>query len=520
MLKPPQKSLRSLLLSALSGLLLTAAFPPGPFPFLAWIALVPLFMASQTGGLSQAFRWGFVAGFIHFLSLMYWITVVLGRYGNLNPVIAFSALVLISAYLALYVASFSFLTRRVSHHGLWVFLAPSFWVGLEYARTHLLTGFPWCLLGYSQYEQQLLIQMSDLFGVYGLSFLIVLINALLYDLFLRAGKRTTMGSLWKSAAGVVLLGAAVGYGTHCLSSMDQASREASYLRVAAVQGNMDQSIKWDPDYQEKTLQIYEDLTLSLDEFHPGLVVWPETAMPFFFQGTPQWSSRIIGLARESRASLIFGSPAFRETMAGGRQYLNRAYMIGTGPPVVQYYDKVHLVPFGEYVPLGRFLPFIDRLVQAAGDFLPGEKVVPVQSEGFSAGILICFEVIFPDLARTMARGGANLLVNITNDAWFGNTSAPYQHLSMAVFRSVENRKAMVRSANTGFSAFIEPTGAITHKSGLFTRETVKGTLPLSDGSLTWYARYGDVFAGGLLLLTMGFAVVLLWTDWRKRGKGA
>jgi apolipoprotein N-acyltransferase len=167
-----------------------------------------------------------------------------------------------------------------------------------------------------------------------------------------------------------------------------------------------------------------------------------------------------------------------------------------------YYDKVHLVPFGEYVPLKRFFPFINRLVPAAGDFASGKKIAPLKLPSFSAGVLICFEVIFPELARFRARDGAGIFVNLTNDAWFGITSAPYQHLSMAVFRAVENRRPLIRAANTGISAFISPEGKIINQSELFMEEVLKNKVSLGHLSLRFYTRYGDIFPITILILCL------------------
>jgi apolipoprotein N-acyltransferase len=285
------------------------------------------------------------------------------------------------------------------------------------------------------------------------------------------------------------------------------------VNTVIVQGNIDQSVKWDPAYQEETMASYINLTRTALDFRPGLIVWPETALPFFFQDNVNFSPRVLSLAMESDAPLIFGSPAYK-MVSGITRYYNRAYLLTPDDQPIKYYDKVHLVPFGEYVPFGSFLSFVSRLVPAAGDFDVGDKVTPLKHEGLSAGILICFEVIFPELARAHARKGANILVNLTNDAWFGMTSAPYQHLSMAVFRSVENRLPIIRAANTGFSAFISPRGEILAQSDLFTKAVLKAPVDISESTLTFYARYGDLFA--ILLLFMSL-IKIFYCMWRRRG---
>jgi len=224
-------------------------------------------------------------------------------------------------------------------------------------------------------------------------------------------------------------------------------------------------------------------------------------VPFFFQNNIKFSPRVFKISKESGADLIFGSPAYIKEKNGIRYY-NRAYLLSPTGTVSGYYDKVHLVPFGEYVPLKRFLPFVQRLVQAAGDFASGKKIEPLKLHDFSAGILICFEVIFPELARIQAKKGAKILINLTNDAWFGMTSAPYQHLCMSVFRAVENGRPLIRAANTGFSAFIGPQGKIITRSDLFMEEILTQEVRLSNSSMRFYTLYGDVFAFSLLIISL------------------
>jgi apolipoprotein N-acyltransferase len=248
------------------------------------------------------------------------------------------------------------------------------------------------------------------------------------------------------------------------------------------------------------METYKRLTRKGYDFQPQLIVWPETSVPFFFQDNERFSPTIFSLAQEAGAVVVFGSPAYEQTDEG-INYYNRAYLLAPGDRSLKYYNKVHLVPFGEYVPLKKFLFFIKRLVPAAGDFKAGDKIEPINHSPFSVGIIICFEAIFPELARAYARGGANILLNLTNDAWFGMTSAPYQHLSMAVFRAVENRIPMIRAANTGFSAFINHHGKIISLSPLFTENVLNGSVDIPNFPLTFYARFGDLFAFSLLMVS-------------------
>ena len=394
------------------------------------------------------------------------------------------------------------------------FKTAGLWVAFEYVRANILTGFPWCLLGHTQYLNLEAIQVADLVGAYGTSFLIVLSSALIYGLILERNLKR-----WKLETPLVLLTLALALGYGYYRTSDSQTSQGT-VKVAIVQGNIDQSIKWNPAYQEKTIQIYRNLTLQSRPFGPDLVVWPETAVPLFFQDGEPLARSVLATAREVGAYMIFGSPAYRRDR-GSVAFFNRAYLISPSAEVLGSYDKVHLVPFGEYVPMKRFLPFVQRLVVSAGDFLPGEKIAPLKFPKASAGVLICFESIFPELARAMTKKGATLLVNLTNDAWYGMSSAPFQHFSMAVFRAVENRRPVVRAANTGISAFILPSGKIVEQSDLFTEALLTREIPLPDSGLTLYTRYGDFFAIALTILSAVNIFFAYWyTGRRSRKSGA
>jgi apolipoprotein N-acyltransferase len=317
--------------------------------------------------------------------------------------------------------------------------------------------------------------------------------------------------MWQTLAVVLMVGLTFLYGHFRLSKEEANRQNSARIRSVVIQGNIDQSVKWDPKFQAQTLDTYLQLTLSASDFKPDLIVWPETATPFYFQDDAELSPRVISLARETGSGLLFGSPAYMQT-GGSVKYYNRAYLVSTGIRPLQYYDKMHLVPFGEYVPLKNFLWFVDRLVPAAGDFTPGDEINPMKHGNVSFGPLICFEAIFPELARAHAEKGAQVLINLTNDAWFGKTSAPHQHLAMAVFRTVENRMPMIRAANTGFSGFIGQQGKIIEKSNLFCEETLATELQVPESPLTFYARFGDLF----LILLSTVALIKVFSFFKQR----
>ena len=487
-----------ILLAVLSGLLLTASFPPGLLSRVAWLAFVPLFKSLEGLSRKQAFVAGFSFGLAHNLTLVYWVVFVMQHYGNLPITASLAILALLAMYLALYTALFSLLIGAPGGR-FFCFKSAALWVVLEFARANLLTGFPWCLVGHSQYRDLYVIQIADLAGVYGISFIILLANAVLYRLLFERPLKAVRAEL---AATLLLAALTLAYGYHRLKETPE--QDAS-LRVTIVQGNVDQSVKWHPAFQAETVERYRSLTLSSKPFGPELVVWPETALPFFLQDGGDLALKVLETVRLSGAYFIFGSPAYGRDESAVHYY-NRAYLVSPSGEVMASYDKVHLVPFGEYLPLKRFLPFVRRLVVSAGDFRPGREPAPLPFPKAGAGVLICYESIFPGPARTMTKKGAQVLVNLTNDAWFGMTSAPYQHFSMAVFRAVENRRPVVRAANTGFSAFISARGEIAQSTDLFSEAVIGRELHLERPRLTVYGRYGDffpLFLSALVLIHTG-----------------
>lgn len=488
-------------LAAVSGLLLTAAFPKFDWNALAWVALIPLFWAIQGKPLKTGFRLGLLAGGIHYVTLLYWITGVMKTYGQLPAVVSWAILLLLVLYLGLYFGAFCLLLTGLTHRSprlIWT--TPFLWVGLEYLRAIFLSGFPWENLGYTQYNLLPLIQISDIFGVYGLSALIVAVNLVLFETW-RAVK-TKQVIPWKALLTVAcVVSACLAYGHWRIRQLDTLLQTAPRMSLALVQGNIDQSKKWDPAFQQETLKRYARLTRRILEEKPSLVVWPETALPFYLFHDQPMTRRFIDLVRDSETPFLVGSPSFASEN-GQVYYHNSAYLLNPDGDVLGKYDKVHLVPYGEYVPLKRLFPFLGKIVQAVGDFVPGRKgqVLSIGSTEF--GVLICFEVIFPELSRAMAANGAQFLVNITNDAWFGRTSAPYQHMSMAIFRAVETRRAVARAANTGISAVIDPLGKKLKKTPLFREAVLTQSLPIMDQN-TLYVNGGFMFERlclGLLVL--------------------
>lgn len=493
---------RDYMMAVLSGVLLALSFPsPGISP-LAWAAFVPLLLACGRKDPRKAFRLGFVAGLTAYAGILYWITIVVTTYGKLPWIVSVGVLSMLVSYLALYPALTAYLVRRGEERGISMLVSfPFLWVGLEYGRAFLVTGFPWASLGYTQYRTLPLIQIADVTGVYGLSFLIALANVVLYRIIRGfAAREPAPYPVKSSLLLLVLLLATVAYGFKRL----HVPESGAPFKVALIQGNIDQNIKWDPSFQEETVAIYERLSRKACAAGPSdLLVWPESAAPFYFQDEARYASRIKGLAKELNTCAVVGSPAYEKD--GERlKYLNSAFLLSPWGDVIGRSDKIHLVPFGEYVPLAKLLPFVNKLVAGIGDFSPGAQIAALDTGKGRIGILVCFEGIFPELSRAYVRAGSRLLVNITNDAWFGRSSAPYQHLSMTVFRAVENRVPLVRAANTGITSIIDSKGHILGMTPLFQEAVLNGEVRLGEGE-TYYNRHGDIFAwvcvGGAVLVT-------------------
>ncbi len=486
----------------LCGFAIFVSFPKFGIGFLSWIALVPLFVALRgMTSWGRGFFLGWLAGFCAHIGLLYWIAYVVVHYGHLSYLEGVAAMLLLAAYLSLYTGLFSagivFFRSRVP---LWL-AAPALWVALEYLKSQLFTGFPWANLGYSQYSNLVFIQIADVAGVYGISFLIVLFNVALYQMIRRRNK-----SAYVLAGCVMMIWAAVfAYGFVRINHVDKAIRDAPSMDVSLIQGNIDQSVKWNPAFQEETLKIYE--TLSVQAQHSkGLIVWPETAVPFIFERQRDLSRRIREVAVKTDNYLLFGAMSYTE-LQGDADFFNSAYLLSPSGETAGKYDKVHLVPYGEYVPLRDTFPFIRSLTAGIGDFATGEGYRTLLMNGDKIGVLICYEGILSSASRTYKNAGARLLVNITNDAWFGTTSAPYQHLSMTIFRSVENRLYLVRAANTGISAVVDPKGRIVAQTDIFVRDKISDNVRLLSIS-TIYAKFGDWFAFLNFALITG---MMIWT---------
>lgn len=506
--------------SLLSATLYILATPPVGLSMLGWFCLSPLIAAAVGAGSSRAaFKYGMIAGLAASLGLYYWLVYTMNTFGGLAYPLGFLIFLLLALFLALYWAFFACLAHVFYRKGYSLYLMlPLLWAALEYLRGWLFTGFPWALLGYTQHANPYLIQISSITGVYGVSALLVLMSVLVY---VGLSKFIKSGSLPVKEIVVIFLVLLLNtaYGALKVESFAPSGRA---LKVALIQGNISQEQKWQAGYQTETLDIYERLSREALAEAGGLdlIVWPETSVPFYFQQKGFLRERLIGSLRSIDVPLLFGSPAYKAN-GKGFTYLNSAYLFDPSGKSTERYDKLHLVPFGEYVPLKNLLFFVSKLTEGVGDFSAGEgvKSLVVQADSGKAalGPLICYEGIFPDLVRQFVKGGADVLVNITNDAWYGRSSAPYQHLSAVSFRAVENGVYLLRSANTGISAIVDPVGRIVKKSDIFVGARLTGEVFISDKK-TIYTRFGDVFAIAASVVSLLAVILCIYNGLRRKAE--
>ena len=524
-----------------SSVLLILSFPRPGMGILSLIALVPLFMGLSDIGKRRAFLAGWGAGTAWFFVSYNWVSHSLTAYGSIPLPLAEGVILLMAGIHGLYVALFSMLvavvvggngkgvrvygskgvnsrepsptppyphtpilslsTPLLSHPLTPVLVLPSAWVLLEVMRSWIPAPFPWLLMGSATWKIPLLRSLYGVAGVYGVSYWIVLVNVLIWTMFrVRRGGRNRTGMLLI----VVLLLPLILYPTLIQSTGQR-------MRVGVVQGNFQQELKWEEDMREETLRTYLSLTDTAVQKGAQLVVWPETAVPSFYQAEPELIERLRQFASDRDIHLIFGSPGYE---IAGREILlyNRVYHL---PPdgSEEFYDKIMLVPFGEYVPLAGLLPFVDRMVPGEGEFARGTWGGPFKTP-VPSGALICYEISIPSLGRREVRDGSLMLINVTNDAWFGRSWGPYQHLAVSAVRAMENRVPILRAANTGISAIIDSSGRIVKSIPLEERGVVVTDIDTERGQ-TFYTRYGDWIVI-LSAAVISVYILVLLNLWRSR----
>ncbi len=511
-------------LAVASGLALALAFPKFDLNLLAWIAFLPLLYAVEGEPPRRVLGYAFLQGLACYVASLYWIVITLHNFADVRAVLAILPMFLLAAVIAtntavaIWAAEYSAARLQLTI----IVTLPIVWTAVEWVRTYFPIGFPWNLLGYTAYRNLQLIQFAEFTGVYGVSALIIFFNAVVYVVVFRVASRRVQTLGLGVLTGLMAL--ALIFGAWRIDLIEAAPVQGS-IRVAMVQGNIPQSIKWDPKFLDSSFKVYLEQSQAAAKQGADLIVWPEAAAAFFFQpddNYPQqfaadasYRNRLLELAAYGGDPILFGAPALG-VEDGEVGFYNRAYLVSGQGKVEGWYDKIQLVPFGEYVPLRRvFGFFVNRVVQGFGDMFPGRVQTIFTVDGAKLSVLICYESIFPDLSRREVKRGADILVNITNDAWYGDSSAPYQMLAMSTMRAVETKVPMVRVANTGISAIIEPSGKITARTPLFKRGTEIERVDWRP-ERTVYTMAGDVFAEICFLLA---AAALLVAFFRPRRKG-
>jgi len=491
------KGIQVFLTCLLSAGLLVFSFPKVEWSFLVWFALVPLFFILDGQGTWRAFRRSYCCGFLFFAFSLGWFVYV-----------TYAGAILLVAFLSLYFAFFGMLFVYFQRLNLIprIFVLASGWVVLEFIRAHLLTGFGWAMLGHTQFKNLWLIQIADKTGIYGISFLVILVNLLIFET-LKA--RSFLFKANMTVMTILILVLIYGWWT------TGPRKVYPSVRVGVVQPNIPLKADWDEGSKPWIIAKTIQLTQRLRDKKLDLIVWPETSLPGVLSDAPFLADEIQAAAADLKTPLLIGSIA-----KDSDKYYNSAFLIGADGQMLGRYDKIHLVPFGEYLPWRPVLGWINKIVPL-DDFNFGKnyKIFSISPTQKKFGVLICFEDTLGYLRRNFARAGAAFFVNITNDAWFADTKAPFLHLQAAVFGCVENHRSLARAANTGVSALVDPWGRIittvVDGSGkeTFIEGTAWGDLPL-DQEMSFYTKYGDIFT------ILCFLCILMGVALRKSAKGS
>ena len=508
-------------LALLSGALLALSFPKFGHSSLGWIALAPLLvaLAYRRQSTRRSFALGLLAGFVYFAGTLYWFVMTLTTFGGMSTPVATFAAAMGIAYLALYPALFAViqarLVRALGKQAL--LLSPAVWVATEMARTYSPLDFPWDLLGYSQATVLPIAQLASVTGVYGLSVLVASVSAAAAYALLDTSPRR-----WRVCGVVALLvlGTAI-WGTmrirtHALTS------EGTPVRVAVLQGNIPQEQKWDPAMGDAILDRYIGMTREAILRNAKFIIWPESATPQPYEQDARRGDRIRRLARQAQVTMLIGSdeiepagaaqlaPPSKAAPAPARMY-NAAYLVRPDGSTAAVYRKMHLVPFGEYVPFSRLLFFLGPLVDFEFPFIPGTEATLLPVGGHLVSTAICYEVIYAGLMRSFTTRGSELLTTITNDAWYGWSSAAFQHWEQASLRAIEDGRYLARAANTGISGFVDPYGRVLQRSNMFQSAVMAEDLRFLT-SRTIYVRIGNVVGWASVALTL--AALATTRRWR------
>lgn len=491
--------------SLISGVLVTLCLPVASLGPVSFLALTPMFAAvlHYRPGRKDAFRAGFLMGSACFVSMLWWIVKLVPSADVTIPWLMTPALIALVLYLSFYPAFHLLVLSALTRWRLIPFLiaAPATWALFEVARSRGELAFPWGLIGYSLSNHPALLQTADVWGVFGLSFAIVSVNALAAGSVSARGPRA---KAWCGLCAGLIAGAMWLYGE---SRMERAHTPgAPTLRVALGQPNIDLAIKWKPEFKDTSFVMIEKQSAQARDAGAQLVIFPETAAPIYIENGPVYKMRLIELARSLQVPIFVGFLDHR--FDGPKRDINIYNSSGLfrADGSLEKYDKRHLLPFGEALPLGSRFRWIRKVNFGQANFQPGPPRGPLSENGIRFTPLICFESVFPDLCREGVHAGSELFVNITNDGWFGDTPGPYQHAQMAILRAVEFRRWLVRSANSGVSMVVDPAGEVVAQAGLYEECIIIADVELLSGE-TFYARHGD---RPLVLASLALLGIAAW----------
>ncbi len=493
--------------TAASGVLLALAFPRLHWPALAWVALVPLLAVALEARPAAAFGWGFLQGAIFYLITLEWLYGFFRSYGRMMIWQSVGVLGLLVAFLSLYTGFFALGVRLMRRSGVgWALAtAPFLWTGLELARARTpVLGFPWNLLGYTVSDHLGLVQLVSVTGIYGLSFVVAGYNALLLWA-LRERSRKPL-AIWGGTTAALLL--AVFFGGWLVPK--PVGRHTAHL----IQVNLPPETNYGTDWEQRhapELNAIEKLSIDAGRSSPGLVVWPEAPAPFSMQD-PAFAARARAIAKQSDSDFLAGVDRWAYPPGGSVQVYNSAVMLNPAGEQVFHYDKIHLVPFGEYVPWRKYLAFARNLIGGVGDFTPGGRIAVGRIGDHRFGVFICYESIFPDQVRQFADRGAGLLINISDDGWYGRSEALVQAMNMARVRAVENRRWLLRDTNTGVTVAVDPYGRIRARLPANVRAALTVHYNFRSGR-TLYTLWGDWWAKLAVLVA---CIALVWNFARRR----
>lgn len=486
--------LKYFFLAALSGFLVAISFPKINAFYFVWISLIPIIYTALRNCVRNSLVYGFVFGFTCYAISLYWMFPFLKF--NIGITQSLISSILLWTYLAIYFALWSAMlsfSRRHFHPIVSSVYAASSWVVLEYIRTYLLTGFGWNLLGYSQVPFTYIIQIADITGIYGISFVIVFINMLLYY-WLQDSKEK------KIIIYVVCIFLILGiYGYIKIHNYSNPYGEK--LTVGVVQPNIDQYKKWDEKYTNEILDTLKQEVIKFKDKNLDLLVYPETVLPGYIQYEENIINFVCEVAPYAKISL-FGGTSYDD-----KNIYNSVFAVNSDKKVLEKHDKNHLVIFGEYVPFKKLLSVYFGILNSLGDFSKGKYMNAFKYNNIFVGSTICSENFFPNLSRKLVLNGSRMLTNHTNDAWFFDSYAPYQHFAMNIFRAIENRKNVIVSANTGISAVIDSSGNVIRKTNMNEKVSFASDAYQNE-VITIYDKIGDIFSYICMFFTMFIIVVV------------